>query len=295
MYRVLRPFELFEPATTGEAVQILYDRGAGAKVLAGGVDLVMKMRTRKIEPRYVVSLKKIPELNGITGDEKSGIRIGALANLRSIELSAAAQNYPALCQGINSISSIQVKNMGTAVGNLCAATPATDVAPPLFVLGAKLKIVGVDGEKLIPIEDFYVGVNKTVLAHHEIVTEIIIPGVSAGTGMAFLKIGKTGATVAKVNAAVLLELNDGKCTEVRIALGAVAPTVIRAVKAEAILKGEKIDDGLIEKAAAAASAEANPITDFRSTEEYRRLMVKMLVKDALQKAAAEAGARRGGN
>jgi len=290
MYRVLRPFELFEPATVGEATQILFARGAGAKVLAGGVDLVMKMRTRKIEPGYVVSLKKIPQLNGITGDGDSGLRIGALATLRSIELSAAAQNYPVLCQGINSISSIQVKNMGTAVGNLCVATPATDVAPPLFVLGAKLKIAGVDGEKLIPIEDFYAGVNKTVLASHEIVTEIILPGVCAGTGMAFLKIGKTGATIAKVNAAVLLVLADGKCTEARIALGAVAPAVIRAAEAETVLKGEKVDDGLIEKAAATATGEASPITDFRSTAEYRRVMIKALVKDALHKAVAEAGA-----
>lgn len=294
MYRVLRAFELFEPATASEALQILFDYGARAKVLAGGVDLVMKMRLRKTEPEYVVSLKKIPELNGIIGDGVSGLRIGALATLRSIELSVAAQNYFVLCQGINSISSIQVKNMGTAVGNLCVATPATDVVPPLFVLGAKLKIASVDGEKLIPIEDFYEGVNKTVLAPHEIVTEIIIPGISAGTGMAFLKIGKTGATVAKVNAAVLLVLADGKCTEARIALGAVAPTVIRAAKVEEVLKGEKVDGSLIEKAAAIAADEASPITDFRSTAEYRRLMVKALVKEALHKAVARAGAQRGG-
>lgn len=289
MYRALSSFELFEPATVGEAAQILFAHGAGAKVLAGGVDLVTKIRQRKIEPAYVLSLKKIPELQGITDNGENGLRIGALATLRSIELSAAVQsNYPVLCQGINSISSIQVKNMGTVVGNLCVATPATDVVPPLFVLGAKLKIAGVDGDKLIPIEDFFVGVNKTVLAPHEIVTEIILPGVSAGTGMAFLKIGKTGATVAKVNVAVLLVLNDGKCTEARIALGAVAPTVFRAVKAEEVLKGKNVDDSLIEQAAVTAASEASPITDFRSTAEYRQLMVQALVKDALQKALAGA-------
>lgn len=294
MYRVLRPFELFEPATVGEAVQILFAHGTGAKVLAGGVDLVMKMRLRKIENEYVVSLKKIPELNVITGDGESGLRIGALVTLRSIELSAAAQNYSVLCQAINSISSIQVKNMGTAVGNLCVATPVSDVATSLFALGAKLKIASIDGEKLIPIEDFYAGVNKTMLASHEIVTEIILPGVSTGTGTAFLKIGKTGATIAKVNAAVLLVLSDGKCTEARIALGAVAPTVIRAFKAEEVLKGKKVDIGLIEKAATTAAGEASPITDFRSTADYRRLMVKVLVKKALQKAMAGAGAKQGG-
>ncbi len=290
MYRVLRPFELIAPPSLEEAAEVLHKHGAGAKILAGGVDLVLRMRLRKVEPACVVSLHNITGLKVVKGDGKSGLTIGCMATLRSVELSPAARDFSALLEGIQSISSVQVKNMGTVVGNLCAATPATDVAPPLFVLGAGLKVAGPDGETLIPIEDFCLGVNKTVWEPGQVVTEVVIPGLPAGAGTAFLKTGKTGATIAKVNAAVMVVMAGGVCEDVRIALGSVAPTVIRAEKAEELLKGQRIDDEGIVQAAETASGEASPITDIRSTADYRRHMIKIMVRDALKKASSRAQA-----
>jgi carbon-monoxide dehydrogenase medium subunit len=180
--------------------------------------------------------------------------------------------------------------MGTAVGNLCVATPASDIAPPLFVLGAKVKIAGLNYEKLVPIENFFVAVGKTILEPNEIVTEIFVPGMPAGTGSAFLKAAKTADDIAKVNAAVTVFITDKICKDARIALGSVAPTPIRVTEAEQALKGQKLDETMFARAAEAAADAARPISDIRSTAKYRKEMVRVLVKDALAKAAANAKA-----
>jgi carbon-monoxide dehydrogenase medium subunit len=291
MYRVLKSFELFEPATVEETVRLLFIYGARAKVLAGGLDLVMKMRLRLLLPEYVISIQHIPGLDYVEGDSGTGLRIGALATMRAVEISTAVQNgYRVLYEGISAITSMQVKAMGTAVGNLCVATPATDLGPPLFVLGAKLRVAGTAPEKVIPIEEFFVAPEKSVLEPHEMVTEILVPAVPQGAGGAFLQVAKTKADIPKVNAAVMVTLTDNRCSDVRIALGSVAPTVIRAPRAEKILRGKQLDEKTIDRAAEAAAEEAKPITDVRSTAEYRRTMVKVLVRDALEKAIARAKA-----
>jgi len=291
MYRVLKPFELFEPRTVEETLRLLSMYGAKAKVMAGGVDLVMKMRLRQLLPEYVVSVQGIPGLDYVEGDGERGLRIGALATLREIELSSVVQReYGVLYEGIKSIHTLQVKIMGTAVGNLCVATPASDVATPLFVLGAKLKIAGTTPEKVVPIEDFYIAVGKTVLEPNEIVTEIVVPSTPAGAGGAFLKLGKTKVDIPKVNVAVMVAVTDNTCREAKIALGSVAPTVIRATKAEEALAGGKLEDKIIARAAEAAAEEAKPITDVRSTAEYRKEIVRVLVKDAIEKAVERAKA-----
>ena len=291
MYRVLKSFELFEPATVEEAVQLLFMYGSRAKVLAGGLDLVMKMRLRLLLPEYVISIQRISGLDYVEGDSRTGLRIGALATLRSIELSSTVQNgYGVLYEGISAISSAQVKVMGTAVGNLCVATPATDLGPPLFVLGAKLRVVGTAPEKVIPVEKFFLAPQKSVLEPHEMVTEISVPAVPEGTGGAFFQVSKTKADIPKVNAAAMVTLTDNRCSDVRIALGSVAPTVIRAPRAEELLRGKQLDEKTIARAAEAAAEEAKLITDVRSTSKYRRTMVKILVRDALEKAIARAKA-----
>jgi carbon-monoxide dehydrogenase medium subunit len=180
--------------------------------------------------------------------------------------------------------------MGTAIGNLCVATPASDVAPPLYAMGARMKIVGVDAEREIPIEEFFVDAGKTALGPHEIVTEIVVPSLPSGSGSAFMKLSKTAEDIAKVNAAVMVTLAGGRCEDARIALGSVAPTPIRAIGAETMMKGQKMDKKTIEEASASAAEAATPISDIRSTAEYRKEMVRILVKDALQEAAARAQA-----
>ena len=290
MARVLKPFEYFEPGTVEEAARILFMYGEEAKVLAGSVDLVPRMRQRQVQPKCVVNIQGIPGLDYIESDE-AGLRIGALTTLRSIELSPLVQkDYAALYEAIHQIASVQVKTMGTAVGNLCVATPASDVAAALFVLGAKLRIAGPTPERAVPIENFFIGVNQTILQPGEIVTEILLPRPPAGAGSAFLRLVRTAADVAKVNVAVMVTVTNNRCKEVKIALGAVAPTPIRARKAEGSLKEQELKREIIEVAAEAAAEETKPITDIRSTAEYRKEMTRVLVRRAIEKALGRAKA-----
>jgi len=291
MSRALKSFEYFEPRTVEEVVRILFMYGGEAKVLAGGVDLVPKLRKRQIQPKCLVSIQRIPGIDYIEGDGAKGLRIGALTNLRSIELSPAIQkDYELLHEAIHQIASIQVKNMGTAVGNLCVATPASDIALPLLVLGAKLRIVGLTQERNVPIEKFFIGVGQTVLQPSEIVTEVLLPSPPAATGGAFLKLVRTATDVAKVNVAVTVTVTDGICQDVKIALGSVAPTPIRANQAEEALKGKKLDQETIAEAAETAAEETKPIDDIRSTAEYRKEVTKVLVRRAIEKASKRAKA-----
>lgn len=284
---VLKPFEYFEPETAEQTIGILSAWGTRAKLLAGGVDLVSRMRRRKIEPECVVSIQAITGLNYIQNDGGKGLRIGALATLRSAELSPRVRNdYIPLWEAVHQIASVQVKTMATMVGNLCVASPASDVAPALIALGAELKIAGPASERTVPVENFFVGTGQTILKPGEMVTELSVPSLPAGTVGAFLKLARTATDIAKINVAVTLRLKDNRCEEARIVLGAVAPTVIRARKAEASLKGADLDTGVIRAAAELAGGEVKPITDVRSTAEYRKEMVKVLVKRAIEKALA---------
>jgi CO/xanthine dehydrogenase FAD-binding subunit len=291
MFRTLKPFEYFEPKTIKEAVDILSTHDSGTKILAGGVDLVPRLRKRQIHPEYMVNIQQAKEMNGTIEDTAEGLRIGALASLRSIELSPLVQkNYFVLHEAIASIASTQVKTQGTAVGNLCVATPASDVAPALLVLNANFRVVGSSGEKVVPVEKFYLGVGKTVLQDNEIIVEILLPKLQPKTGGAFLKLVRTAADIAKVNAAVILTMIDDTCSDVRIAVGSVAPTVLRIKKAEEILKGQKVEPKIIEAAAEAAAQEVKPISDLRSTAEYRRETTLVLVRRTLSAALERAKA-----
>jgi carbon-monoxide dehydrogenase medium subunit len=178
--------------------------------------------------------------------------------------------------------------MGTAVGNLCVATPASDVATSLFALGAQLKITGPKGERIEPIEKFYVDYRLTSLKRGEMVTEVLLPNPPPGTGTAFFNLVRTRADIAKIGAATAILVQNGICREVRIAIGAAAPTVFRAVKAETLLTGQKITPQVIHKAAETAAGETKPITDLRSTANYRKEMARILVRRALEKALENA-------
>jgi carbon-monoxide dehydrogenase medium subunit len=284
----LKPFEYLEPETVEEAVKILFTHGKKAKVLAGGIDLLPRMRQRLIQPEYVVCIKKIPYLDYVKTDGYD-LKFGALVTLRALELSSAIKkNYLLLWEAIYQIASIQVKTMGTAVGNLCVATPASDIATALFALGAKLKIAGTASEKIIPIEDFYFGVKQIILSTSDIVTEVLLPGPLPGTGGAFLKLARTAHDLGKINVAVTVTITDNKCKDAKVALGSVAPTTIRARKAEEILKGQKLDSKRVAGAAEAAAEEAKPIDDLRSSAEYRKEATRVLTRRVIEKAIERA-------
>jgi carbon-monoxide dehydrogenase medium subunit len=285
----MKPFDYLEPRTIGEATQLLSNYGEKARILAGGIDLIPRMRKGEIKAGYVVNIQNIPGLEHIEPNEKGEITFGAMARLRSIEASETIQNkYPILYEAIHQITSVQTKYMGTAVGNLCVATPASDIATSLFALGARLKISGVKGERTEPIEKFYVDYRLTSLKQGEMVKGVLLPNPPPGTGTAFLNLVRTHADIAKISVAAAIVVQNGICREARLAIGAAAPTVFRAVKAEALLTGQKITAEVMNEAAKAVPAETQPITDLRSTAEYRREMAKVLVRRALEKALERA-------
>ncbi len=290
MHRALLPFEFSEPASVEEAVALV--DGGRARALAGGVDLVLKMRLRQETPERVVSLQKIAGLDHVRVDAHGGgaLHIGALATLRQVEQSAAVtQGWPLLAEAIASIVSMQTKVMGTLVGNLCVGTPASDVAPALFALGARVKIAGVGDERDIAVEDFFLGPGVTAVRPHELVTEVVVPARPVGSAGRFLKLSKTADDIAKVNVAVSVAFSRGTCAHARIAIGSAAPTPVRAVAAEELLLREDWCPATAKAAAEAAARSVRPISDVRSTADYRAEMVKVLVRDALTQAADGAG------
>jgi len=277
-------FEYFEPRTVKEVVELLSKYGSEARILAGGTDLIVRMKQRFIEPKYIVNIKKVKELNFIE-DRGDHLAIGAATKLREIEKSGIVRKrFVALYEAVRSMAGVQIRNMATIGGNLCNASPAADTAPPLLVFEARLKIVGPDGEKLVPISEFFLGPGKAVLKHDEVLAEIWIPYQPEGTGSAFIKIARVAMDLAKVNVAVALRTEEGVVKSVKIALGAVAPTPIRAYKTEEFLTGKELSEATLEKAAEIVKTEVKPITDIRSTAEYRREVSGVIVKDALLKA-----------
>jgi carbon-monoxide dehydrogenase medium subunit len=278
----LRRFEYFEPATLAEASALLARYGARAQPLAGGTDLLVELKEQLRRADCVVNIKKIPGIAAMSFDPRAGLRIGALVTAREIEISpVTAKYYPSLVQAARELGSIQVRNRATIVGNVCRASPSADTLPPLIADGAVVSIHGGQGTRRVPLEDFFTGPGKTVLKSGELVTEIVVPPPAPRTGKVYIKHGRRKAMeLATVGVAVTLELED----EVRIVLGAVAPTPIRAKAAEALLRGREIDPALIERAARAAVEESRPISNVRASAEYRREMVGVLTRRALQRA-----------
>jgi CO/xanthine dehydrogenase FAD-binding subunit len=288
MLRKLRDFEYREPSTLSEAIAILNQYGKEAKVLAGGTDLLVNMKERGWEPRVLVNLKTIPDLRYILFDEKEGLRIGALTTVREVETSSLIrEKFPCLHEGARSLGSVQVRNRATIGGNLCNASPAADHAPPLLVLNARVKLVGAGGERIVPLEKFFVGPGATVL-DNEVLTEIMVPASSQHVQGVYLTISRREAVdLAQVGIAVAARAEDKKTRwrDVRIALGAVAPTPLRAYETEKLLEGRNIQESVIEEAVAKSIEEARPITDLRASEWYRREIVKVLAQRALEQVA----------
>ncbi len=288
-YATLKEFEYFEPLTLEEALSITAKHRDGCKILAGGTDLMVLMMRRRITPSRVVNISGIRSLDFINYDKKSGLRLGALTSLRSIQKSATIrENFPLLFDATRVLGSVQIRNMATIGGNLCNASPAADTAPPLLALDAHVVIASQHDRREIPLESFFLGPGKTVLQPGEILTEVDVETMPFRTKTAFVKLGRTPTDISKVSAGVLLQSDDGVCRQVRIALGAVAPSPIRAKKAEELLKDRKINDELIEKVAKQASDEAKPIDDIRSTARWRKEAIKYLVGSILRRTSGRA-------
>jgi len=284
------PLEIFQPTSVREASDIFRRNGPGGFFLAGGTDLVIAIKEKGLVPRYVVDLKRIPSLSGIRENLDGTLVIGALTTMREVETSLVVRKkYPFLAQSAAEVGSIQIRNRATIGGNMANATPSADVAPALLVLDARVRISGPGGENVHPLEEFFVGPGKTVMRQGEILTELIIPPPPAGLRGEYIKFSpREMMDLASVGVAVSLALEgkEKRCRHVRIGLGAVSPTPMRARKAEALIETQILTEELAERAGQEASRESRPISDVRSSAEYRREMVRVNTKRALLNATA---------
>ncbi len=286
---ILPEFTYHEPHSLREALQMLSELGGDAKILAGGTDLLVYMKYGLIRPRHIINIKYVPGLSGI--EEKGRyIAIGALTRLIEIERSPIVRKHlPALYEAVRSMASVQVRARATRGGNLCNASPAADTAPPLMVYRTELYAVNIDGEKKFEITRFFQGPKKTVLEPRDILTWILVWKPPPGTGSSFIKLARTMMDLAKVNVATRVTLKEGVIAEAAVALGTVAPTPVRTRSVEEELVGEAPSRELVEKAARRVVDDIDPITDIRSTAEYRRAVAPILVRDSLLISLRRAG------
>jgi carbon-monoxide dehydrogenase medium subunit len=286
-YRRLPKFDYLRPSTIDEALSLLSQYKGRAQVIAGGTDILPKLKRREIQaPEYVIDLKGIPGLDYIRHGENDGLSLGALVTIHDAETSPIVQErFGVLLQAVESMASTQVRNRGTIAGNLCNAVPSADTAPALLCLEGRLKLISQEGERLVNVTDFFTGPSETVLGDGEILEEIQVPNPPANSGGRYLKLTpRRSMDLAVVGVAAVVVAKDGVCSDVRIALGAVAPTPIRARRAEDILRGQKLSDEVIGRAAQIASEECQPISDHRASAEYRCQMVEALTKRSIQQA-----------
>ena len=277
-------FEYLAPKTIDEALDLLDKyNDKNIKILAGGTDLLVKMKTIDLKIDYLINIKNIPELNFV--DTNQGLRIGAVTPLsRIIRKEKVKIKYFALYEGIMSMAAPAIRNMGTMAGNLGNASPAADTVSPLIAYGAEVKLQSKRGERIISVEDFIIGVGETIMKPDELIIEIIIPQINKNTGSAFLKKSRVKADLSKINLAIYLEREDNICKDCKIVFGSVAIKVLRAEKAENLLKGQIVNSELINKAAEKASCEIKPIDDIRSTAEYRIAISKEMLRNGFELA-----------
>ncbi len=282
--RPLSRFEYFSPDTLGHVLTLLKEYGQEARLLAGGTDLLVWMKKRSASPGVIVDLNKVPELSSIVLKENI-LHIGAGTKLNDIKASKAVQEKaPALSEAIGVLATSAIRNRATIGGNLCSASPAADTAPPLLALDTSVTLEGPDGERTVPLSEFFLGPGQTLRRPDEVLRKLMIPW---GEGRStFLKLGRRkGFTLSIASAAAFIVTKDGKFDDVRIALGAVAPIPLRCKKAEEMLKGTAVSEENIEKAAQLVKEEVNPITDVRASAAYRREMACLLTKKVLKKLA----------
>jgi len=289
----LPKFDHLEAKTIEEACSLLAKYKGKARVIAGGTDLLVSMKRREISPQYIINIKTIPNLDGINYSQKEGVVIGALATLAEIESSPLIQErFPILSSAAHQTGSPHIRNVGTIGGNLCNAAPSADMAPPLIGLGAKAKIKGLKGERVVTVEQFFLGPGESTLQVGEILTQILVPNPPPYTRGVYLKLpARTAIDIAVVGVAVVVTLDSQgiNIVDAKVVLGAVAPTPIRARQAEDIIKGRMLNDELIAKAAQAAADEAKPISDVRGSASYRKEIVKVLTHRALKQVTTEEG------
>ncbi len=280
------------PRTIDEAVKLLATHGEKARPLCGGTDLLIQLRAGLRRPDYVVDIKNIQEMRRIDFSMQHGLRLGAAVPCVEIYENADMRKYyPGLTEAAHLIGSLQIQSRASVGGNLCNGSPAADTTPALIALGAKCRVVGPGGERLVPVEDFCTAPGRTVLQPAELLVEFQIPVPARNSSDAYLRFiprNEMDIAVVGVGAAVTLDLGDDRISDARIALAAVGPTPIFAREASRALAGKPINDESIERAAQLAITASSPIDDMRGTAEFRRHVTGVLTRRTLAKAIERA-------
>jgi CO/xanthine dehydrogenase FAD-binding subunit len=272
--------EYLRPKTVHEAIALCQQYGEEARYIAGGTDVIVKIKDRQMRPQCLISLRNIPDLDHIKYEEGK-LRIGALATHRKLELSPVLRkHFPILTDAVENIGSVQIRNVATLGGNIVNSVPSADGATPLIALGAKVRLLGPNGERMMLLEDIFTGPGQTLLKPGEILCEFVVPKLPPRTGGAYWKHMRRAAMelpILGVSVLVSLAEDMQTCVDARIGLGVLAPTPMRAKKAEAVLKGEKLSDDILENAGKVAASESKPRDTFRGEAWYRREMVEVLI------------------
>lgn len=291
----MRAFDLVTATDARHAVALLAEHGPSVKILAGGTDLLVDLKLATDVPQVVVDISRAEDLKQIAMTDQ-GLTIGALATHTQIMRSPLIRDLvPVLAAAARTIGAVQTRNLGTLGGNLATGVPSMDSGPALYALEALITMIGAAGRRRVPIAEFFVGPRKTILKPDELLAEVVIPEVNLGKPADFQKFGlRKGQALALASVAASCRVDRDRHAFVapRIALGAVAPTVMRAPQAEAYLEGRRITPEAMAEAGRIAAAEARPITDFRAPAQYRRELVAVLTGRALAGACARAGTGR---
>lgn len=292
----MKAFDYLRPASVEEACTALAAGNGGAKVLAGGTDLLAQMKRGKLQPATLVSLKDVPGLSFVRLESDGSLALGAATPLAVVENSPEVkERFSAVAEAASWIGSVQVRTRATVGGNLCNAAPSADMAPVLIAYGALATITDGRAERTLPLEEFFTGPGQTVLKPGELLKTITVPPAPARSFGKYLKAFRSAMDLATVGVAALVVFAPGAARratvvqDARLVLGAVAPTPMRAREAEWMLTGQRLDEGLIARASRKAAEEARPITDVRAPAEYRTTLVEVLSRRALLAAYSWAG------
>jgi carbon-monoxide dehydrogenase medium subunit len=286
----IRSFDLLKPQSLAEASELLARHGDEALPIAGGTTLVILLKQRAVHYPYLVDLQSIPGLDQIK-QEQDGIRIGALVTHRAVELSPLIRrSFPAVAEAFRSIGNVRVRQTASVGGNLAHADYRLDPPPPLLIHGAEITAFGPNGSRVIPLKDFFRGLYETALAPGEILVDVKIPSMAAGNNAVYLRYSALSANDWPcLGVAVLLAKANGRCQELRLALGGVAstPLLIRGID---FVRDQELDQSLVREVVRVVNEQISPLSDFRGSEWYKRRMVEVFVKRAIAQAAGSAAA-----
>ena len=287
---LLKKFEYIEPCSLDETLTLLTEYGEKAQLIAGGTDLLAKMKINRENPETIIDIGRIPELHRIFRDDQGSLIIGSATSIHDLRYHPIInRSYTALSDACAAFGSKQIEVMGTIGGNVCNGSPASDSVPALLVFGAQVVLQSVRGERRLPLEEFLLGPGKTAIRDDELLVAIVLPPPIEDVGSAFLKVSRVAADLAKISAAVMLVRDGSNIVECRLAFGSVAPTVVRTKIAENYLVGNLFSQELLHQAGTMVKEAISPIDDIRSTAWYRREISSTLTVDASNLAWERAG------